>query len=130
APRAIRGRIPAELRGGTYLLNGPGLVELGGRLMHPFDGHGYVRAIRLTDEGGAAMRARFVDTMAYRIESQEQALRFRGIGTLVAEPSLLGGDFLDNLRAPLGKNVAITAVHARAGRILALWEGGLPHAVE
>lgn len=130
APRAIRGRIPPELRGGTYLLNGPGLVELGGRLMHPFDGHGYVRAIRLTDEGGAAMRARFVDTMAYRIESQEQALRFRGIGTLVAEPSLLGGGFLDNLRAPLGKNVANTAVHAWAGRILALWEGGLPHALD
>lgn len=118
----VDGQLPPELAGGTYYLNGPGLVALGGRLMHPFDGHGYVRALTFT-EGGAHLRARFVDTMAYRVESSEGLLRYRGLGTLV-------GGMFDNLRAPIGKDVANTAVLPWAGRLLALWEGGLPHALD
>ncbi|HRI08022.1 MAG TPA: carotenoid oxygenase family protein [Nannocystaceae bacterium] len=122
-PSRVDGELPPELQGGTYYLNGPGLVALGGRLMHPFDGHGYVRALTFTEDGGAHLRARFVDTMAYRIESTEGLIRYRGLGTLV------GGAF-DNLRAPTGKDVANTAVLPWAGRLLALWEGGLPHALD
>ncbi|MEZ4384866.1 MAG: carotenoid oxygenase family protein [Nannocystaceae bacterium] len=127
---AIEGAVPAALRGGSYLLNGPGLVELGGRLMHPFDGHGYVRALRFDERGGARLRGRFVDTMAYRVEASEGTIRYRGLGTLVADPTLRRGGWLDNLRAPMDKDVANTAIVPWNGRLLALWEGGLPHALD
>lgn len=127
---AIRGSIPEGLRGGTYLLNGPGLLELGGRIMHPFDGHGFVRALRFDEDGVVRYQGRFVDTMAYRIEASEGLIRYRGLGTLVAEPNLLRGGFLENLRAPTGKDVANTAIVPWGGRLLALWEGGLPHVLD
>ncbi len=127
---AIRGSIPEALRGGTYLLNGPGLLELGGRVMHPFDGHGFVRALRFGEGGEVRYQGRFVDTMAYRVEASEGVIRYRGLGTMVAEPNLLRGGFLENIRAPMGKDVANTAIVSWAGRLLALWEGGLPHVLD
>lgn len=127
---ALQGSIPEALRGGAYLLNGPGLLELGGRLMHPFDGHGFVRALRFDEDGGVRYQGRFVDTMAHRIEASQGLIRYCGLGTLVAEPNLLRGGFLENLRAPSGKDVANTAIVPWGGRLLALWEGGLPHALD
>ena len=65
---AIEGRIPGELAGSRHLQNGPGWTRIGGRLAHPFDGHGLVRALRFTEQGGAHFRSRFVKTPAYLAE--------------------------------------------------------------
>ncbi len=119
----VEGALPDALRGGTYLLNGPAMVKLGGRLMHPFDGHGFVRAVRF-DGPVPRLQARFVDTPEWRRESAEGRARFRGIGTRV------GDSFLSNAFATMGKNPANTCIQPWAGRLLALNEGGLPYALD
>ena len=50
----VEGALPPELAGGRHLQNGPGWTKIGDRLAHPFDGHGFVRALSFTREGGAS----------------------------------------------------------------------------
>jgi len=116
----IHGQVPAELWGGTVFGNGPGWLNIGGRLVHPFDGHGYVRALRLS-QGQLRLQARFVDTPAFRAESAANAVRFRGLGTQVP------GGALANIRAPGFRNTANTCVLPWGGKLYALWEGGAPY---
>lgn len=120
----VEGAIPAALRGGRYLLNGPGWVNIGGRLVHPFDGHGYLRALRFHDDGAASLRARFVRTPAYVDEAREGRLVHRGLAT---NPST---SWWKNWRAPGPRNVANTTVVPWAGQLLCGWEGGRPHALD
>lgn len=122
-PSAIEGRIPEELLGGTWWGNGPGLFCIGGRYVHPFDGHGYVRALRL-DPSRLRLQARFVKTPAYTSELEEEAVRYRGLGTLVE------GGWLANMRTKATRNVANTCVLPWGGKLLALWEGGRPYALD
>jgi carotenoid cleavage dioxygenase-like enzyme len=121
----IEGVLPPALRGGRLLSNGPGWTHIGGRLAHPFDGHGYVRAFEFTADGALRLRARFVQTPAYESEAAAQRLTHRGLGTN------LGEHFWQNLRpgrAP--RNVANTTIVPWNGRLLAGWEGGAPYAVD
>jgi carotenoid cleavage dioxygenase-like enzyme len=65
APLAVRGSLPAWLRG-TLLLNGPALWELpGGALRHWFDGYSMWHALRLGD-GPPRYRSRFAASESYR----------------------------------------------------------------
>lgn len=120
---STEGRIPEDLLGGTWWGNGPGLFRIGGRFVHPFDGHGYVRALRF-DPRGVRLQARFVKTPAYTRELEENAIRYRGLGTLV------DGGWLANVRATGMRNVANTCVLPWGGQVLALWEGGQPYALD
>ncbi|MCP4808277.1 MAG: carotenoid oxygenase family protein [Proteobacteria bacterium] len=78
SPTKITGRIPKELYGGEFLVNGPAHLVVGGRRMHPFDGHGFVRAFRFS-ASGVELRTRFVKTQALADEQDE--LVYRGLGT-------------------------------------------------
>lgn len=118
----VEGALPPSLQGGTYLLNGPAMVKLGGKLMHPFDGHGYLRAVRFSG-GQARLQARFVETPEWRAEKAAGALKFRGIGTTV-------GGWLSNAFATKAKNTANTCVVSWGGQLLCLYEGGLPYALD
>lgn len=119
----VEGTIPAALVGGRYLLNGPGWVHIGGRLVHPFDGHGYLRAIDLR-ASGASLRARFVRTPAYEAEEAAGELVYRGLATNPSE------SWWRNLRASAPRNVANTTVVPWGGALLCGWEGGRPHALD
>ena len=57
----LEGDLPAALRGGRVLSNGPGWTHIGGRLAHPFDGHGYVRAFEFLDNLDNRNRIRFME---------------------------------------------------------------------
>jgi carotenoid cleavage dioxygenase-like enzyme len=121
----IEGVVPHALRGGRLLSNGPGWTHIGGRLAHPFDGHGYVRAFHFETDGSLRLRARFVQTPAYRSEAVAQRLTHRGLGTNVSDR------FWENLfaaREP--RNVANTTIVRWNGALLAGWEGGAPYAVD
>lgn len=120
--QSVEGRLPEDLLGGTWWGNGPGQVRIGRQLIHPFDGHGYVRALRLEPDR-LRLQARFVRTQAYEEEREAGAVRFRGLGTR------LEGGWRANLHERRPRNVANTCVLPWAGRVLALWEGGLPHAL-
>lgn len=121
---AIRGAVPRELAGGRYLQNGPGWTRIGERLAHPFDGHGFVRSLTFTPDGGATFRSRFVKTPAYLAERAAGHLVYKGLGTNVSDSPVR------NLRAPGARNVSNTTIQPWAGRLISGWEGGRPYALD
>ncbi len=120
----VSGVLPKALRGGRFLSNGPGWTRIGGRTAHPFDGHGYVRAFEFTESGGVKLRARFVGTSVYREEAKAGHLTRRGLGTN------RDGGLLGNLGIGKPRNVANTTVIRWGDRLIAGWEGGVPHALD
>lgn len=104
----VRGEVPREIAG-TYLRNGPNPAYSPLSYTYPFDGDGMIHGV--TFEGGkVSYRNRFVLTDGLREERR-------------ADRALYGG-----LMGPgQSKNVANTNVVRHAGRILALYEGGLPY---
>jgi all-trans-8'-apo-beta-carotenal 15,15'-oxygenase len=120
----IDGVIPQALRGGRVLSNGPGWTSIGGRLAHPFDGHGYVRSFAFEADGSVRLRARFVNTPVYRDERAAGRLVHRGLGTNISS------HFWQNVGLGNPRNVANTTIVPWAGRLLAGWEGGAPYAID
>lgn len=118
----LAGRLPEGLKGTLYR-NGPARLERGGeRVGHWFDGDGAVLAVRFT-ESGAVGTHRYVRSAGYEAETDSDRLLYRGYGTL---PS---GGLVRRLQSQL-KNPANTSVLALPETLLALWEGGLPHALD
>lgn len=128
-PGDVDGVIPDALRGGRVLWNGPAMLKLGGRLAHPFDGHGFVREFAFLPDGGLRFTSRFVDTEAFRAEKAAGRLVHRGLATLPYDPDESGGA-AKNREAPPYKNVANTTLTSFGGKLLAGWEGGPPHAID
>jgi all-trans-8'-apo-beta-carotenal 15,15'-oxygenase len=119
----VEGEVPPELRGVLYA-NGPGRFERGGvPYGHVFDGDGLVLRLGFTD-AGVSFRSRFVRTRELVAEEAAGRILYRGLGTDV--PGGLGGNLL---RLP-NKNAANTGIVYHGGKLLALWEGGLPHALD
>ncbi len=119
----VQGAVPGALQGQTLVMNGPARMFLGGRRAHPFDGHGYVRALRFGADG-LRLRARFVKTAPFTAEHHADGLIYRGLAT---NPS---DDPRTNRKATGPKNVANTTVTPWGGQLLAGWEGGVPHALD
>jgi len=118
----IEGEIPAGLRG-TLFRNGSGRNQLGGRWFpHWFDGDGMVQAIRF-DPSGIGYCNRYVRTPNYVDETKAGRILNRGFGKM--RP---GGILANALRQPA--NVSNTSVVMEYGRLLSLWEGGPPVALD
>lgn len=117
------GSLPPALRGVLYR-NGPGKLEVfGKRYDHPFDGDGMVT--RMAFDGRAVhYRNRFVRTEEYVAEERAGRMLYRSFGTN------LPGGFRRNLLRMHFKNAANTSVVLHGGKLLALWEGGQPHALD
>jgi all-trans-8'-apo-beta-carotenal 15,15'-oxygenase len=119
----VEGQVPAGLRGVLYR-NGPGsLVVEGTPQMHPFDGDGMVSRFEL-GPGGVHYRNRYVRTHQRVAEASAGRMLYRAFGT-----NLPGGFRRNALRVRF-KNAANTSVVRHGGALLALWEGGLPHALD
>ncbi|HZQ00722.1 MAG TPA: carotenoid oxygenase family protein [Reyranella sp.] len=120
--REIEGRVPDWLRGTVYR-NGSGRNQLGGQWFpHWFDGDGLIQAIRF-DESGVHYRNRYVRTPNYLDETAAGRIKHRGFGKM--RP---GGMAANALRQPA--NVSNTSVVMEGGRLLSLWEGGPPFALD
>ncbi|MBF2086203.1 carotenoid oxygenase family protein [Thermoleptolyngbya sp. C42_A2020_037] len=118
----LEGRVPGGLQGTLYR-NGPGRLERGGQRMgHWFDGDGAILAVRFA-KGAATATYRYVQTAGYRAEEAAGRLLFGNYG--MTPPGPLWTRF-----GKLPKNVANTSVLALGDRLLALWEAGLPHALD
>jgi all-trans-8'-apo-beta-carotenal 15,15'-oxygenase len=118
----IDGQVPTGLRGTLYR-NGSGRNDLGGQWFpHWFDGDGMISAIRF-DDSGIHYRNRYVATENYRDETRAGRIVNRGFGK--QRP---GGMLANALRQPA--NVSNTSVVVRDGRLLSLWEGGPPFALD
>jgi all-trans-8'-apo-beta-carotenal 15,15'-oxygenase len=118
----IDGRVPTRLRG-TLFRNGAGRNDLGGLwFAHWFDGDGMISAIRF-DGDGIHYRNRYVRTDNYRDETAAGRIVHRGFGKM--RP---GGVIANALRQPA--NVSNTSVVLQDERLLSLWEGGAPYALD
>jgi all-trans-8'-apo-beta-carotenal 15,15'-oxygenase len=118
----VDGQVPATLRG-TLFHNGSGRNELGGQWFpHWFDGDGMITAVRF-DDGGMHFRNRYVATDNYRDETKSGRIAHRGFGKM--RP---GGVLSNAFRLPA--NVSNTSVVMDGDRLLSLWEGGPPYAMD
>jgi carotenoid cleavage dioxygenase-like enzyme len=118
----IEGEIPEGVRGDLYKI-APARLERGGqRVGHWFDGDGAILAINFQDSGVTG-RYRYVETAEYLAEEKMGKLLFGGYGRT---PS---GSIWQNFTLPM-KNCPNTGLLCLPDRLLALWEGGLPHRLD
>jgi all-trans-8'-apo-beta-carotenal 15,15'-oxygenase len=118
----VEGEVPAWLRG-TLFRNGSGRNELGGRWFpHWFDGDGMISVVRF-DDHGLHFRNRYVATDNYRDETAAGGIKYRGFAK--QRP---GGVLANAFRLP--GNVSNTSVVIEGDRLLSLWEGGPPYALD
>ena len=118
----LSGHIPSELQGSLYR-NGPGRLERGGkRIGHWFDGDGAILAVHFNEKKATATY-RYVNTEGYQQEAAADKFLYPNYGMTAP------GGFWNNWTKEL-KNVANTSVLALPDKLLALWEGGLPHALD
>ncbi|MCU0543760.1 MAG: carotenoid oxygenase family protein [Oscillatoriaceae cyanobacterium Prado104] len=116
------GKIPDGLRGTLYR-NGPARLERGGvSAGHWFDGDGAILAVHFTGAGAAGVY-RYVQTAGYLAEEKANKFLYTNYGTMPPSPLWL------RWMQPV-KNTANTSVLALPDRLLALWEGGPPHALD
>ena len=130
----IAGEIPSNLRGTLYR-NGPARLERGGmRMGHWFDGDGAILAVYFNSnsplskggeggEGRAIASYRYVQTAGYQEEAAANRLVYGNYGMTAP------GAFWNRWLKPI-KNVANTSVLPLPDKLLALWEGGKPHALD
>jgi carotenoid cleavage dioxygenase-like enzyme len=117
----ITGAIPSDLKGTLYR-NGPARLSRGSQTVgHWFDGDGAVLKINFNDSEATGLY-RYVQTEGYLAEQAANAYIYPNYGMTAA------GAFWQNWLKPV-KNTANTSVLALPDRLLALWEGGLPHAL-
>jgi all-trans-8'-apo-beta-carotenal 15,15'-oxygenase len=118
----LDGQVPATLRG-TLFRNGAGRNDIGGEWFpHWFDGDGMISAIRFGDDG-IHYRNRYVATENYLDETRAGRIVHRGFSKM-RRFGVLGNAF----RA--AANVSNTSVVMESGRLLSLWEGGPPMAID
>ncbi|MFI5015784.1 MAG: carotenoid oxygenase family protein [Hyphomicrobiales bacterium] len=118
----IDGRMPPSLRG-TLFRNGSGRNDLDGHWFpHWFDGDGMISAIRF-DSAGIHYLNRYVRTQNYLDESRAGRIVHRGFGKM--RP---GGMVGNAFRQP--GNVSNTSVVLHDDKLLSLWEGGPPFALD
>lgn len=118
-PLRVEGRLPDDLRGDLYRC-GPARFSIGGEpYPHWFDGDGAVTAVRFR-ESRVDGAVRVVDTHWLRAEQAANRRLYRGYCQL--------GSGLRRWLLP--KNPANISVIPWDGQLLALWEAGLPIAVD
>lgn len=123
------GTLPKELRGVLYR-NGGGRFSVGGQHYgHLFDGDGMVQRFAIGSRVGDSEPCirysnRFVRTEEFISEERAGRILYRGFGT-----NRPGGLWANLLRLRF-KNAANTNVIYHGGKLLALWEGGLPHLLD
>eukprot|EP00798_Chlamydomonas_sp_ICE-L_P006099 gene6099-2697_t len=117
----IEGSIPEELEG-TYFRNGPGLqVNHAAYERHPFDGDGCLISLAIKN-GKAFFRNKYIQTPKFVEEQAAGKLLYR---SAFCKGAADGSPFFNPLDLDF-KSVANTGVLHWAGRVMALWEGGLP----
>merc|ERR1719440_456212 len=123
-----RGAIPNSLKGGVLIRNGPGALERGGaKLNQPFDGDGMLVRLAFDTEGDSVNFSNaYVKTQGYVDEVAANKFIYKSAFS-TGNPA---GDWFYNPFDFSTKNVANTHVALLGGRLLALWEGGLPHVVD
>ncbi|ELS02007.1 lignostilbene-alpha,beta-dioxygenase-like enzyme [Xenococcus sp. PCC 7305] len=118
----ISGEIPPQLTGTLYR-NGPARLSRGSQKVgHWFDGDGAILAVNFA-EGQATATYRYAQTTGYQAETKAERYLYANYGM-----SAPGGFWNNWLKGT--KNSANTSVLPLSDRLLALWEGGKPYALD
>jgi all-trans-8'-apo-beta-carotenal 15,15'-oxygenase len=118
----LDGAIPIGLQGSLFR-NGPGRLTRGSESVgHWFDGDGGILAVHF-GASQAEGTYRYVKTEGYLADEQSGQFEGSGYGMHAS------GSYFKRWKAPL-KNAANTSVLALPDKLLALWEGGQPHALD
>lgn len=118
----LSGKIPEHLRGSLYR-NGPARLERGGvRVGHWFDGDGAILGVHFTDAGAMGLY-RYVQTAGYQDEAEIGRFLYPNYGMTAPGP-------IWQRWGKSVKNAANTSVLVLPDKLLALWEGGNPHALD
>jgi len=118
----VSGSIPSALRGTLYR-NGPGLLNVYGTpLVHPIDGDGLVCSIFFDGSQTPMFRSQYVKTAGYTSEKQAQKMLLKGLMGTVPPNSE------DGLKRY--KNPSNTNVYYWGGKVLSVWESGLPYRLD
>ncbi|MCT7950119.1 carotenoid oxygenase family protein [Ancylothrix sp. C2] len=112
----VIGEIPPDLSG-MFVRNGPNPQFTPIGRYHWFDGDGMLHGLRITN-GEVSYCNRYVKTQGFLTENEAGKALWAGL-LEPFHPNPSGGS----------KNAANTALIYHAGRFLALWEGGFPHAI-
>jgi carotenoid cleavage dioxygenase-like enzyme len=103
--------------------NGPARLERGGQPVgHWFDGDGAILGVHFNDRGATGVY-RYVQTAGYQQEQQAGKYLLANYG--MTAPGAWWQRFGKGV-----KNAANTSVLALPDKLLALWEGGQPHALD
>ncbi|MDX2134153.1 MAG: carotenoid oxygenase family protein [Saprospiraceae bacterium] len=119
----VEGHIPEEIAGALYRNGNGRFAHQGVVYNHLFDGDGMISAFYFQD-GQVRYSNRYVHTAEFDAEEQAGRMLYRSFGTNIP------GGFLKNALRVRFKNAANTSVRVHAGKLLALWEGGLPHEID
>lgn len=114
----VIGELPPDLNG-MFLRNGPNPQFSPKGRYHWFDGDGMLHGV-LISNGKATYCNRYVQTRGWKVENNVN----HAVWTGLLEPLQM-----DNPSGPY-KNTANTALVWHDHRLLALWEGGEPHAIK
>lgn len=114
----VIGELPPDLSG-MFVRNGPNPQFPPMGRYHWFDGDGMLHGVRI-HQGKASYRNRYVRTQGFQLEREASGAIWTG---------LLEPPQTDNPHGPM-KNTANIALVWHDSRLLALWEGGAPHAVQ
>lgn len=116
----VEGQIPSDLSG-YFLRTGPNpeFPPPVPDLYHPFDGDGMIHQVQF-EQGQAVYRNRWVETPGLLREREAGKAIWGGFNTI--------GKVEPPADMPV-KNLANTAMTYHNGRLLALWEAGLPYEV-
>ena len=118
----LMGQIPAELQGSLYR-NGAGRLQRSGQTVdHWFDGDGGILGVHFSNSNATGLY-RYVQTRGLQTEEAADRYLYAGYGQLPPGP------LWKRWGAEL-KNAANTSVLALPDKLLALWEGGSPHALD
>lgn len=118
----LSGKIPDGLRGSLYR-NGPGRLGRGGKSVgHWFDGDGAILAVHFTDTGAMGVY-RYVQTVGYQAETVADRFLYSNYGMVA--PGYLWERWNKSV-----KNTANTSILPLPDKLLALWEGSHPYALD
>ena len=115
----VEGEIPAELSGALYR-NGPNPQFAPRGNYHWFDGDGMIHAFFFRD-GKVDYKNRWVRTGRFEQERAAGEALFAGLASPGSGDPRVDGK---------SSNAANTSIVWHAGKLLALWEGGLPHELD
>ena len=116
-----RARCPRDLEG-TLWRNGPNPQFAPRGRYHWFDGDGMIHAFRIRD-GRVSYRNRWVRTARFQLERAAGEALFGGLADMASTDPRVA----PSMTSP---NAANTNIVLHAGKLLALWEGGPPHALD